>query len=200
MAVDTRVAVIGGGIVGCAVAHALARRGVQALLLEAEPGLALGASGANSGILHTGFDSPPGELETKLILRSAELREELLDELGVPVWRCGALLAPSGEDQRAAVERLSENARANRVEVRLHDDGSLTVPGEAVTDPVAFATALAGAALLGGATVRLGARVSGFAESPGGGLEVELQDGERLVASAAVNCAGLYADEVARLA
>jgi len=200
MAVDTQVAVIGGGVVGCAVAHALARRGVKALLLEAEPGLALGASGANSGILHTGFDSPPGELETKLILRSAELREELLGELGAPVWRCGARLAPSGEDERAAVERLSQNARANRVEVHLDGDGSLTVPGEAVTDPVAFTTALAGAALLGGAAVRLGARVSGLAGSPRGGLEVELQNGERLAVAAAVNCAGLYADEVARLA
>src|SRR5271170_6191198 len=113
MAVDTQVAVIGGGVVGCAVAHALARRGGKALLLEAEPGLALGASGANSGILHTGFDSPPGELETKLILRSAELREELLDELGVPVWRCGALLAPRDSGERAAVALLAANARAN---------------------------------------------------------------------------------------
>ena len=77
---DTHVAVIGGGVVGCAVAHALARRGVEVVLLEAELGLALGASGSNSGILHTGFDSTPGELETRLIVRSAELREELLDE------------------------------------------------------------------------------------------------------------------------
>ena len=80
---DTHVAVIGGGVVGCAVAHALARRGVEVVLLEAELGLALGASGSNSGILHTGFDSTPGELETRLIVRSAELREELLDELGL---------------------------------------------------------------------------------------------------------------------
>ena len=57
-------------------------------------GLALAASGTNSGILHTGFDATPGELETALILRSVALREELLDELGVVAWRCGALLAP----------------------------------------------------------------------------------------------------------
>ena len=52
------VAVIGAGVVGCAVALALARRGVAVALLEAEPDLALAASGTNSGILHTGFDSP----------------------------------------------------------------------------------------------------------------------------------------------
>ncbi len=98
-----RVAIIGGGVIGCAVAHALARRGVQAVLLEAERGLGLGASGANSGILHTGFDSTPGELETQLILRSAELREELLGELGVPVLRCGAVLAAHDGQERDAV-------------------------------------------------------------------------------------------------
>ena len=54
---DVEVVVIGGGVVGCAVALALARRGASVALLEAEPELALGASGTNSGILHTGFDS-----------------------------------------------------------------------------------------------------------------------------------------------
>src|SRR5277367_2066669 len=114
-----QVAVIGGGVVGCAVAHALARRGIAAVLLEAEAELALGASGANSGILHTGFDSTPGELETHLILRAAALREELLEELGVAVWRCGAILAPREADERTAVERLAQNARTNGVEARL---------------------------------------------------------------------------------
>jgi glycerol-3-phosphate dehydrogenase len=208
---DTQVAVIGGGVVGCAVAHALARRGVPALLLEAERELASGASGANSGILHTGFDSTPGALETRLILRAAALREQLLDELAVAVWRCGARLTPSEEDERAAVRRLSENARANGVEVHLDGDGSLSVPGEAVTDPVAFVHALAGAARVGGATVRLGARVTRLTRAPadvgppgdgltGDGLTVEFHTGERLHVSAVVNCAGLHADEVARMA
>jgi glycerol-3-phosphate dehydrogenase len=197
---DTQVAVIGGGVVGCAVAHGLARRGVQALLLESEPGLALGASGANSGILHTGFDSPPGTLETRLILRAGLLRDELIDELGVAVWRCGAALAPRDHDDLAAVVRLKENARANGVEAHLGKDGSLTVPGEAVTDPVSFVHALAAAAQAGGAIVRLSARVGGLAGALGGELEVDLAGGERIRARAAVNCAGLYADEVARLA
>ena len=76
-------------------ARARAGRGVESLLLEAETGLALGASGTNSGILHIGFDSSPGELETRLILRAAELREQLLGDLGVPVLRCGARLSPA---------------------------------------------------------------------------------------------------------
>jgi glycerol-3-phosphate dehydrogenase len=193
------VAVIGGGVVGCAVAHALARRGVESLLLEAEAGLALGASGTNSGILHTGFDSKPGELETRLILRAAELREELLGELGVPLLRCGARLSPAGEAQLEAVRELAVNARGNGVRAELRADGSLHVPGESVTDPVAFVHALAGAAGAGGAQLRLGARVTELAAA-GGGVELALAGGERLRVRAAVNCAGLFADELARAA
>lgn len=192
---DTHVAVIGGGVVGCAVAHALARNGVETVLLEAEAGLALGASGTNSGILHTGFDSTPGALETELILRSAELREELWDELGVPALRCGALLRPNDDDERDAVRLLAQNAAGNGVKAHLDDDGSLTVPGETVTDPVLFTQALADAARTAGATVRLGARVTGLGRDA-----VELHGGERLRARAVVNCAGLYADDVARMA
>ena len=71
---------------GAATALALARRGVAVTLLEARDRLALAAS-HQLGILHTGFDSIPGELETRLILRSAELRDPVLERLGS---RCGA--------------------------------------------------------------------------------------------------------------
>jgi glycerol-3-phosphate dehydrogenase len=161
------VAVIGGGVVGAAVALALARRGARTVLLEARDELAGAASGTNSGVLHTGFDSPPGELETRLILRSAQLRGALFEALGVPVGRCGALVR--------GVEP------ANGVAVRRRDDGSLEVPGESITDPVRFTYALAAAAKACGAEVRTGVRVT-----------------ERLD-TLTVNCAGLYADEVARL-
>ena len=147
----TDVAVIGGGVVGTAVTLALARRGVRTVLLEARAQLAGAASGTNSGILHTGFDSTPGELETELILRSAQLRDEVVEALGIPVWRCGALL---------------------------HDR---VIEGESITDPVHYTRALAAAAEALGAKVRTGVRVT----EP---LDV-----------LTVNCAGLYADEVARL-
>ncbi len=136
---DTQVAVIGGGVVGCAVAHALARRGVDVVLLEAEAELARGASGANSGILHTGFDSGPGQLETRLILRSAALRAQRHDELGVEVHTCGARLEPRSEEEQAAVARLGANARANGVEAHLQRDGTLIdrVRRRTVADAVA---------------------------------------------------------------
>ena len=134
------------------------------LLVEAEPQLGLGASGTNSGILHTGFDSPPGELETRMILRSAQLRDPLLAALGVPVVRTGAVLRPRDEDQRQAAARLAENAAANGVEARMEDDGALFVPGEQVIDPVALTLGLAAAAERAGARIECGARVAGIRE------------------------------------
>ena len=147
----TRAAVIGGGVVGTAVTLALARRGIETTLYEARDGLAQAASGTNSGILHTGFDSVPGELETRLILRAGELRDPVVRALKIPVWRCGARLR----------DRIIE--------------------GESITDPVHFTQALAAAAAALGAEIRTGERVT-----------------ERLE-GLTVNCAGLYADEVARL-
>jgi glycerol-3-phosphate dehydrogenase len=170
------VTVVGAGVVGSAVALALARRGVPVTLLEAEGEPGLAASGTNSGVLHTGFDSVPGDLETDLILRAAALRDPVLDALGVPVLRCGAVMRGDG------VERLAQNAERNGVEVRLAGDDVLEVPGEAVTDPVAFTLALAAAAERHGAKVRTSARFDALA-----------------VGRVVVNCAGLHADEVARL-
>jgi glycerol-3-phosphate dehydrogenase len=193
------VAIIGGGVVGSAVAYALARRGVASTLLEAEDELALGASGTNSGILHTGFDSTPGELETELILRSAALRDPVLEQTGIPVLRCGAVLRPHGEDEARTVAALAQGARANGVDVTLRDDGALEVPGEAVTDPVAYTVGLAGAAARAGAEVRTRAQVVAIRREHGG-LRLALAGGDEMVCSAAVNCAGLHADDVAALA
>jgi len=196
---DADVAVVGAGVVGSAVALALARRGASVVLLEAEAEPGLAASGTNSGILHTGFDSAPGELETELILRSSRLRDPLLEALGLPVLRCGALLRALEQRQRQTVAGLADNARANGVVAALRPDGALEVPGEAVTDPVAFTLALAAAAKAHGAELRTGFRVVGV--EPGRReLALTADGGERLTSRLAVNCAGLGADEVARLA
>lgn len=193
---DAPVAVVGGGVVGASVAHALARRGVGSLILEAEDELALGASGTNSGILHTGFDSPPGELETRLIRRSAALRPATLRELGVDVLACGAVLRARGSDQGVAVRRLAAVAATNGVEVRPIGDGGLEVPGESVTDPVAYTLALAAASR---ATVLTAARVVTIERQPAG-LRLVAEDGRAVTCRVAVNCAGLHADDVARTA
>jgi glycerol-3-phosphate dehydrogenase len=197
-AVDVEVAVIGAGVVGCATALALARRGVSVALLEAEPAPGLAATGTNSGILHTGFDSAPGELETELILRSATLRPRVLAALEVPVLQCGAVMKPRTAE-RGAIAALAQNAARNRVPVSLGDDGALFIPGETVTDPVAYTLALAGAAQRHGAELRTGWLVTAIDRAIDV-LAIGAADGEELRCRVAVNCAGLGADAVARLA
>lgn len=196
---DAQAAIIGGGVVGAAVAYTLARRGVATVLLEAEDDLARGASGTNSGILHTGFDSKPGELETRLILRAAELRRSVLDELGVPVVRCGARLESHSDKEAETVAGVAAGARVNGVEVQLETDGALAVPGESVTDPVAYTRALAGAAEAAGTEVRTNAPVQAI-RTKGDGLVLEVDGGMNVACRVAVNCAGLHADDVAQLA
>jgi glycerol-3-phosphate dehydrogenase len=183
--------VIGAGVVGCAVALALSRRGAAVALLEAEPAPARAASGTNSGILHTGFDSTPGELETELILASARLRDPVLRALGIPVLRCGGLM-PGG-----AV--LAPNARRNGVSVVARRDGALEIADEAITDPVAYTLALAAAAERHGAELLVDWRVAGI-DVRADAMIVRAEGGDTVSCAAVVNCAGLYADAVARLA
>jgi glycerol-3-phosphate dehydrogenase len=196
---DAEVCVVGAGVVGCATALALARRGASVVVLEAEPEPGLGASGTNSGIVHTGFDSPPGELETEFILRSGRLRDPVVELLGVPLLRCGAVLRPPAPEQRPAVAALAVNAERNGVPAVLDAGGALVVPGEAVTDPVAYTLALAAAACAHGAGLRTAFRLAGLRRDADG-VVAEEGGGERVRCRVLVNCAGLFADDVARLA
>ena len=193
------VGVIGAGVVGSAVALELARRGADVVLLEAESEPGLQASGTNSGILHTGFDSPPGELETELILRSARLRGPVLETLGVPVSRCGAEMSPLREGDEAKIAALAANAQANGVEVTLCENGALEIPGESITDPVAYTLALAAAAERHGAELRTGSPVVGISRDRGAAT-LSTPAGDAVAVGMIVNCAGLGAGEVARLA
>ena len=115
--------------------------------------------------------------------------------------RTGAVLRPRDDGEREAVARLAGNARENGVEVELEPDGSLFVPGESVTDPVALTTGLAAAARARGRAHRMrAARVAGIRDG-GDALTLTGADGEQLArAEIVVNCAGLFADEVARAA
>lgn len=189
---------IGAGVEGCAVALALARRGVEVVLLEAEADPARGASGTNSGILHTGFDPTPGELGKDLILASSALRDPVLRALGISVLPCGALMRPTDDSQRGAVEAVATRARHNGVQV-LMQDGALELRGEAVTDPVAYPLALAAEGERQGAELRTRFRAVAIERDPAR-MTVRAEDGTAMSCQILVNSAGMQADSVARLA
>lgn len=192
------MAIVGAGVVGCAVALELARHGVSVALLEAESEPALAASGTNSGILHTGFDSPAGELETELILASNRARGSLVRSLGIPVVRCGAVIRAGHKGGRERLAAIAEAARRNKVTVRRPDDHTLQIPDEAVTDPALYTLALAAEAKRQGAELRTGFALAAVDRS-GRALNLRAANGHTVGCRALVNCAGLRADAVASL-
>ena len=108
--------VIGAGVVGCALTRALALAGARVALLEKAPDILDGASKANSAILHTGFDAPPGSLEARCIAAGHAEYLAIRERLGLPLDRAGALVIAWTEAEEAALPALIDQARANGVE------------------------------------------------------------------------------------
>jgi len=112
-AVDT--VVIGGGVVGLAVARAFARQGVQTLLLEREHTVGTGCSSRNSEVIHAGLYYASDSLKARLCVRGREALYAYCEAHGVPHRRCGKLLVATDESQRPQLERIHDQARRNGV-------------------------------------------------------------------------------------
>ena len=100
------VVVIGGGVVGCAIARELSRYSLTVVLLERAPDVAMGTSKANSGILHAGFDAEPGTWKARLNVRGACLYQAISEDLGIPRRRVGSLGVAFDDAQRGTLEEL----------------------------------------------------------------------------------------------
>ncbi len=208
------VAIVGAGVVGCAIARELSRFQLRLVLLEAGNDVGAATSKANTALLHTGFDAKPGTLEARLVRRGHELLSGYAPSAGIPLERVGALLVAWTAEERARFPEIVQRARANGYEAireivpqelyrrvaRLGPGalGALEVPDEGIvctfTTPLAFATE----AVLAGCDLRLGARVNAVERSPGGGFELVTAAGP-VRASFLVNAAGLFSDELDRM-
>lgn len=204
------VAVIGAGVVGCAVARRFALGGAKTVLLEKGADILSGASKGNSAILHTGFDAPPGSLE--LACMQAGYRDYLAirESLGLPLLESGAMVLAWDEEQAAKLPGIVEAAHGNGVEdVRAIERGDILsrepnlspgvkagvlVPREFLIDPWSAPLAYALQAIAAGAEVRRNIEVLGGGFSGG---RWGLRTGEGMLeATAIVNCAGLFGDKV----
>ena len=207
------VVVVGAGAVGCAVAHALAVRGLDVVVLErgAEP--LSGASKANSAILHTGFDAPPGTLEARLVARGHALYLERAERHGLSLLSTGALVVAWNEDEAARLPALLERAHANGVhdatlidahEVAAREPslahgqlGALLVPREHVIDPWSPFHHYANEARRRGTRFVFDAALESGAFD-GAAWTLTLGDGSAVRANRVINCAGLHGDTVER--
>lgn len=213
---EQRVGVVGGGILGVAIARELVRRrpGTEVVVLEKEDRLAAHQTGHNSGVVHAGIYYRPGSLKAELCARGRSLLEDYCAEHAIAYVACGKLVVAVDPTEMGRFDALERTATANRVpglrrvgpeEIRDLEPyaaglAALHSPATAITDYVAVARALAGEVEAAGGAVRLGARVVGIRRQ-GDGVVVRTEGGESPVRfDHVVVAAGLQADRVAGLA
>jgi len=108
--------IIGAGVIGCAVAQQLAKYSGKIAVIDRMEDVADGASKANSGIVHAGFDAHPGTEKARLNVKGSKMYGKLAKELGVPYGQPGALVLGFSEEDRPTLEKLLAQAVANEVE------------------------------------------------------------------------------------
>jgi len=205
------VAVVGGGIVGMAVAReVLARRpGARLCVLEAEDRIGRHQTGRSSGVVHAGIYYEPGSLKARLCVEGARALYSYCDEREIPYEKSGKLVLAVDEGELGRLDELERRGRANAVPglLRLGADeiaaiephargvAALHSPQTGVVDFVAVAEAFAADARGAGGSTHMGARLQ--AAVPGSG-RIALRHGRgTTVAAAAVFCAGLWSDRLA---
>lgn len=208
------VIVIGAGVIGAATARELARFDLGVLVLEAGLDLACGATRANSGVVHAGYDPLPGTLKAKYNVMGSALFDQWQRELGFAFYRNGALVLAFDEGERATLEDLLERAMANGVtgasivgrdelremEPNVSPDAiaALSVPSSGICDPYGLTYGAAENAAANGVEFMFDARVVDVSRE-GDGFAVAVEGGRSFVARAVVNCAGVHADEINNL-
>ena len=205
------VAVVGGGVVGCAVARRFVLEGARVVLLEKGEDILSGASKANSAILHTGFDAPVGSLELDCVQAGYKEYMEIFKDFDLPILKTSAFVVAWTPEQLARLPSIESQAHQNNVDnvhivtsdVLLKREpnlsrsalGAVSIPGEFVIDPWSSPLSYLTQAVLNGAEVRFGYGVS---SGQFDGETWVLKSGTKKDISArfVINCAGLYGDQL----
>jgi L-2-hydroxyglutarate oxidase LhgO len=203
--------VIGAGVVGLAVARALALAGREVVALEREAAIGTGTSSRNSEVVHAGIYYPGGSLKAQLCVQGKAMLYAYCTERGIAHSRCGKLIVATTASQLAALPAIVEKARANGVddlalldraqaqamEPALECLGAVWSPSSGIVDSHALMLSLQGDLEHAGGLVACHAAVRSMAVCDDG-IEVLTADGMRLLARTVVNAAGLDACALAQ--
>lgn len=202
------IAIIGGGVVGCAVARRMALEGASVILIEKAADILEGASKGNSAILHTGFDAPVGSLEWECVQKGYHEYLEIHASLNLPLLQTTAMVAAWTEEQEAKFPDILKKGHDNGVtDIHLLDRAevlelepnlaenirsAIHVPREYVIDPWSTPLAYLQQALENGGQAIFNAEVT---DGHFDGSNWLLNTGRgQIQAKYVVNCAGLYGD------
>ncbi len=209
------VVIIGGGIVGTAIAKELSKYECKVLLLEKEPDIAVGTTKANSAILHAGFDAHPGSLKAKLNVRGNELYHQLEKELDLDIRWTGSLVAAVNDQEQSVIETLYDRGQTNKVpglrllsrEEVLNKEpnispeitGALWAPTAGVFLPFGAALAFAENAISNGVKIITECPVTAIKTIDNKISGVQTPQGF-ITTSYVINAAGVKADDIAGMA
>ncbi len=208
------VAVIGAGVVGGMIARTLSAYRLNICILEKKHDVAMGASCANSAIVHAGFDAKEGSLKAKLNVKGSEMMEEVCRELGVKYKNNGSLVIGFTDEDRKTVEELYHRGVANGVKnlkivereelhaiepnVSKNATCALWAPTGSIVCPYELTIASIGNAMDNGAALMLDFGVSAIKDE-NGSYEITSEDGKTVRAKYIINAAGIYSDAIARM-
>ena len=205
------VAVIGGGITGCAVACELAKTDARVILIERDNDVAMGATRANSGIVHAGYDPLPGTKMARYNVEGNAMMAQLAEKLNVRYVVNGSLVLSLAPEEDAVLRMLKERGDRNgvpgltlltREEVLRREPnlspavrGALYAPTAGIITPWSLAIGLADTARINGCDFLFNAPVTAIARREDGGFRLTAGT-ERVEARFIVNAAGGHADSI----
>ncbi|MBE7085433.1 MAG: NAD(P)/FAD-dependent oxidoreductase [Clostridiales bacterium] len=208
------VIVIGGGVIGGLVLRELTKYKLRVCLLEKEHDVCMGASKANSGIVHAGYDASVGSLKAKFNVAGNLMMEGVCAELGVKFRRNGSLVVAFSKEEMETLSALKERgekngvsgleiinqARLREMEKNISDEalGALYAPTGGIVCPYELAIASIGNAMDNGAKLYTDFNVSAI-EKTENGYVVKSDDGQEVYAKTIINCAGLYSGKIAKM-
>ena len=207
------VVVIGAGVVGGMIARRLAKYNTSLCILDKENDVAMGATKANSAIVHAGFDAKEGSLKARLNVRGSVLMPEVTKELGVK-YKNNEALVVAFESERAEVEAIYERGVRNGVpglriverdelldiEPNINPElaCALIAPTSAIVCPYELCIAAVGNAMDNGAELKLNFEVASI-EKCGDTYKITSADGDVVEARIVINSAGVYSDKIAAM-
>ena len=204
------IAIIGSGITGAATAYTLSQYDLSVVVLEKRNDIAMGATRANSAIIHAGYDPEPGTLMARLNVRGCAMAEQLCRDLDVPYKKVGSLVLAFSEEEMATVRVLYDRGVQNGVpdqkilsadevhalEPEVSDQvvGALYAPSAGIISPWEYALAFAETAAKNGVTFRLSSGVTAI-ERKGDGYLLHTASGD-VEARRVINAAGTSSDAI----